>query len=151
MDLNDTDLLDARAHAGGVEEQKDPDPEVPAKARPPRRYPAAYKAKILAEYEQLDKLGKGALLRRERLYSSLISEWRKQRDRGALEALGKPSGRPTTDPRDRELERLRAENTKLSSELDKACRVIEVQGKLSALLDDLATDSAPETDRGETR
>ena len=151
MDMNDTELLNARAHAGGVEEHEDPEPEVPAKARPPRRYPAAYKAKILAEYDELDKAGKGALLRRERLYSSLISEWRKQRDRGAIEALGKPSGRPKADPRDRELEQLRAENTKLSSELDKARRVIEVQGKLSALLDELATDSAPMTDRGETR
>lgn len=150
MDMNNTDLLDPRAHAGGVEEHRDPDTEVPAKARPPRRYPAEYKAKILAEYDELDKAGKGALLRRERLYSSLISEWRKQRDRGALEALGKSSGRPTADPRDRELDRLRAENTKLNSELDKARRVIEVQGKLSALLDELATDSAPR-DRGETR
>lgn len=151
MDMKNTDLLNARAHAGGVEEHEDPDPEVPAKARPPRRYPAAYKAKILAEYDTLDKAGKGALLRRERLYSSLISEWRKQRDRGAIEALGKPTGRPKADPRDRELERLRAENTKLNDELGKARRVIEVQGKLSALLDDLATDSAPTTDRGETR
>lgn len=150
MDMINPGLLDARAHAGGVEEHEDPDPEVPAKARPPRRYPAAYKAKILAEYDALDKAGKGALLRRERLYSSLIPEWRKQRDRGALEALGKSSGRPMTDPRDRELERLRAENAKLADELGKARRVIEVQGKLSALLDDLATDSAP-TDRGETR
>ncbi len=151
MDMKNTDLLDARAHAGGVPEHEDPDPEVPAKARPSRRYPAAYKAKILAEYDQLDKAGKGALLRRERLYSSLISEWRKQRDRGALEALGKPSGRPTTDPRDRELERLRVDNAKLTDQLGKARRVIEVQGKLSALLDELATNSAPMTDRGETR
>ena len=49
-----------------------PDPEVPAKARS-RRYSASYKARILDEYEQLDKAGKGALLRREGLYSSLIS------------------------------------------------------------------------------
>ncbi len=55
MDMRNTDLSDARAHAGVVEEQRDPDPEVPAKARPPRRYTAAYKAKFLAEYEQLDK------------------------------------------------------------------------------------------------
>lgn len=150
MDMKNTDLLDARAHAGGVEE-RDPDPEVPARARPARRYSAAYKAKILAEYEQLDKADKGALLRRENLYSSLISEWRKQRDRGALAELAKPSGRPKADPRDRELERLRAENAKLADDLDKARRVIEVQGKLSALLDQLATDNAPTTDRGETR
>src|SRR5436190_23400162 len=64
-----------------------PDPEVPAKARS-RTYSAAYKARVLAEYESLDKAGKGALLRREGLYTSLISTWRQQRDQGALQALG---------------------------------------------------------------
>ena len=51
-----------------------PDPEVPAKARS-RSFSAAYKARILAEYETLDKAGKGALLRREGLYSSLLHVW----------------------------------------------------------------------------
>jgi transposase len=117
-----------------------PDPEVPAKARS-RRYSASYKARILAEYEELDKAGKGALLRREGLYSSLISAWRDQRDKGALAALAQPAGRPAADPRDRENVRLRRENERLAAELDKAQRVIEVQGKLSALLGQLATDS----------
>ena len=49
----------------------------------PRRFPAAYKAKILAEYDMLENAEKGALLRREGLYSSLLTEWRSQRDRGA--------------------------------------------------------------------
>jgi transposase len=130
----------------------DPDPEVPERARPPRRYSAAYKARILAEYESLDKAAKGALLRREGLYTSLISEWRKQRDRGALEALAKPAGRQPADPRDREVARLRRETERLSSELEKARKVIEVQGKLSALLEQLATDSvAPEQSKGETK
>jgi transposase len=80
----------------------------------------------------------------------LISEWRKQRDRGALEALAKPAGRQPVDPRDREVVRLRRENERLTVELDRARKVIEVQGKLSALLDQLASDSVP-TDRGETR
>ena len=111
---------------------------------------ARYKARVLDEYERLDKAGKGALLRREGLYSSLISEWRKQRDRGALAELAKPAGRRPADPRDRELARLRRDNERLSAELGKARTVIEVQGKLSALLDQLATDSAPETG-GETR
>ena len=117
-----------------------PDPEVPAKART-RRYSASYKAKILDEYEQLDKAGKGALLRREGLYSSLISAWRDQRDRGAMAALATPAGRPQADPRDRENARLRKENECLTAELEKAQRVIEVQGKLSALLGQLATGS----------
>lgn len=116
-----------------------PDPEVPARARS-RRYSASYKAKILAEYEELDKAGKGALLRREGLYTSLISAWRLQRDQGARAALAKPSGRPAADPRDRENAKLCKENERLTAELDKARKVIEVQGKLSALLGQLATD-----------
>lgn len=117
-----------------------PDPEVPAKARS-RRYSASYKARVLAEYEELDKAGKGALLRREGLYTSLISAWRLQRDQGARAALAKPAGRPQADPRDRENAKLRKENERLTAELGKARQVIEIQGKLSALLGQLATDS----------
>jgi|SRR5688572_319224 transposase len=127
-----------RTHTGGME----PDPEVPERPRPPRQYPAAYKLRILEEYEQLDKAGKGALLRREGLYTSLISEWRKQRDRGALAALQQRRGRPPIDPRDRELARLQRDNVRLREQLERARRVIEVQGELSALLDRLANGSA---------
>ena len=141
---------DARAQSGAVEEPSDPDPEVLERARPPRQYSAKYKAEILAEYERLDKAAKGSLLRREGLYTSLISEWRKQRDRGAIAELAKPAGRRQADPRDREVTRLRRENEQLSVELDRARKVIEVQGKLSALLEQLATDSAPHG-RGETK
>ncbi len=137
------------ADARGVE-HTDPDPEVPERASGPRRYSASYKAQILDEYEGLDKAGKGALLRREGLYTSLISEWRKQRDRGAMAELAKPAGRPGIDPRDREVARLRQRVTDLEAELDTRKKVIEVQGKLSALLEQLATDSAA-TKRGETR
>lgn len=136
-----------RAQNGGV--AVDPDPEVPVRARGPRRYSARYKARILAEYETLDKEGKGALLRREGLYTSLISAWRRQRDAGGLEALAKPSGRPPADPLERDNARLRRENERLGADLDKARKVIEVQGKLSALLEQLATDNAPRT--GETK
>jgi transposase len=117
-----------------------PDPEVPAKART-RSWSAAYKARILAEYESCDKAGKGALLRREGLYTSLISAWRQQRDQGALQALAKPAGRAPADPVDRDNARLRARVARLEADLDKARRVIEVQGGLSALLGQLATDS----------
>lgn len=120
--------------------QQVPDPEVPAKPRS-RTYTAAYKSRILAEYEGLGKAAKGALLRREGLYSSLIAAWQKQRDRGAREALAAPVGRPPADPRDRENARLRKENERLRGELGTARRVIDVQGKLSALLGQLATDS----------
>ena len=83
-----------------------PDPEVPARAQT-RRYPAAYKARILDEYESLDKAGKGSLLRREGLYTSLIAAWRSQRDQAVKEALGRPAGRPPADLRDKEITRLR--------------------------------------------
>ena len=118
-----------------------PDPEVPERARR-RTYTAAYKRDVLAEYEAADRAGKGAVLRREGLYSSLISAWRDQRDAGALAGLAKPSGAAPADPAQREAARLRKENERLAAELDRARRVIEVQGKLSALLDTLATDSS---------
>jgi len=142
--------VDPRAQSGAMDDTTDPDPEVPERARPPRRYSAKYKAQILAEYDTLNKADKGALLRREGLYSSLITEWRKQRDRGALDALAAPAGRRQTDPRDRELSRLRKRTEHLETELSKAHKVIEVQGKLSALLEQFATDSA-EDETGETR
>ena len=125
-----------------------PDPQVPERARR-RTYTAKYKAAIVAEYEALDRDGKGALLRREGLYTSLISEWRKQAASGALEALGRTKGRPPADPVERENARLKAEVARLQSELDTSRRVIEVQGKLSALLEQLATGGA--TDEGRAR
>jgi transposase len=140
----------AQHHAGAMGETTDPNPEVPERARGPRRFPAAYKARILAEYETLSKAEKGALLRREGLYSSLITEWRRQRQQGGDEALGRMAGRQATDPRDREIARLKQRTERLESELDKARKVIEVQGKLSALLEQFATDSV-RNDQGETR
>jgi transposase len=130
-------------------QQQVPDPEVPAKQRS-RSYSAAYKARILDEYDRRDKAGKGALLRREGLYTSLISAWRTARDRGARQALARPAGRPAADGRDKELARLRARVARLEGELAKAQTVIEVQGKLSALLGQLAT-SSPDTGSEPTR
>ena len=118
-----------------------PDPQVPERARR-RTYTAKYKAQILAEYDAADRDGRGALMRREGLYSSLLSEWRKQRDKGAMEALGKTRGRPPADPVERENARLKAQVARLQVELDTSRRVIEVQGKLSALLEQLATGGA---------
>jgi transposase-like protein len=129
------------SHAGRV---KDPNPEVPERAKR-RSYTAKYKLEILDEYEGLDRDAKGGLLRREGLYTSLLSEWRKQRDRGALEALAAKPGRAPVDPVERENARLRQRVDRLEEELETARRVIEVQGKLSALLEELATDSAPKT------
>ena len=143
-----TTVVDGR-HAEPVTEPAEPEPEVPERASR-RTYSAQYKLRILAEYERRDRDGKGALLRREGLYSSLISEWRKQRDQGALQALGASPGRPPSDTREQEVARLRRDNARLQSDLAKARKVIEVQGKLSALLEQLATGSA-ETSGGEPK
>jgi transposase len=123
-----------------------PDPQVLERAKR-RSYSAKYKAEILAEYDRLDRDGRGALLRREGLYSSLISEWRRQASKGALEALGRTKGRPPADPVERENARLRAEVAKLQAELATSRRVIGVQGKLSALLEQLATGSGTDEDQ----
>ncbi len=72
-----------RAQAEAMNDTPDPDPEVLERTRPPRRFSAQYKARILAEYAGLSKADKGALLRREGLYSSLLTEWRKHRPTGA--------------------------------------------------------------------
>lgn len=118
-----------------------PDPQVPEKAKR-RTYTAKYKRDILAEYEACDRDGKGSLLRREGLYTSLISAWREQRDKAVLEALGRPSGAAPASAAEKEAARLRKENRRLTGELDTARKVIEIQGKLSALLEQLSTGSS---------
>ena len=134
-------MLTAVRPAEPTRPPRGPDPEVPERARM-RRFSASYKQRILREYEGLGKADKGALLRREGLYSSLISEWRKQRDQGALAGLSQKRGRPEADPRDREVARLRKELSHAERELDTARKVIEIQSKLSALLEGLAAESA---------
>ena len=100
----------AGRHAEPVTE---PEPEVPERATR-RTYTAQYKLRILAEYERRGRDERGALLRREGLYSSLISEWRKQRDEGALQALAASPGRPASDSREQELTRQGRENAHLA-------------------------------------
>ena len=85
-----------------------PDPEVPERAKR-RTFTAKYKLKILAEYDAAPEGEKGALLRREGLYSSHIVEWRKARDAGGLAALAAPRGRKRRDPQADKIARLEAE------------------------------------------
>jgi len=119
-----------------------PDPEVPERAKR-RRFTASYKLAILDELDQATEPGaKGAILRREGLYTSHIVEWRRARDAGALEALGRPRGRKPANPLAGEVERLQRENARLRDRLDTANKVIEVQGNLSALLEGLLAESA---------
>jgi transposase-like protein len=114
-----------------------PDPEVPERARR-RTFTARYKQEILAAYDAAPSGEKGAILRREGLYSSLITEWRRARDAGALAGLKQPQGRPAADPRDAQIARLRKEKARLGTELAKARFVTEVQSKLRALLETLS-------------
>jgi len=133
-----------RVHAGRVADV--PDPEVPEKAKR-RRFTAAYKLAILDEYGRLTEPGaKGALLRREGLYSSHVVEWRRARDTGALEALGRARGRKPADPREAEVARLRRRAERAEAELVKAKLIIDVQGKVSALLEAISESAGPGND-----
>lgn len=129
--------------AGVMADDEEPEIEVSARATR-RQFPADYKARILAEYELLPDGEKGALLRREGLYSSLISEWRKQAAAGAADGLGRKRGRPGRDARDRRIADLEAENERLRARLETSERVIEVQGKVSALLEHLSESADTE-------
>jgi transposase len=112
-----------------------------------RRFTAEYKLQVLREAEACSQPGEvGALLRREGLYSSLLSEWRKQRDAGSLQALSRPRGRKPADPRDGQIAALKRRAERAEAELSKARRVIEVQGNVSALLGQLlGTEGASES------
>src|SRR6266581_8154915 len=87
------------ADAGVVaDEPVRPDPEVPERARR-RTFTAKYELEVLAAYDAAEPGEKGAILRREGLYSSHLTEWRRARDAGALAALAQPRGRKGPDPR----------------------------------------------------
>lgn len=128
-----TTISRSGAHAGAVNDDHSTG-EVPERARR-RTFTAAYKLRILAEYEAAEPGRRGEVLRREGLYSSHLVDWRRTRDAGALAAT---RGRPPADPVERDNARLRERNAKLEADLDTARRVIEVQGKVSALLEDLS-------------
>ena len=109
-----------------------------------RRFTAEYKLRILAEADACKEPGEiGALLRREGLYSSHLGKWRQQRDESVKAALGQKRGRKPADPLTEEVNRLRKELARLRADLDRAEKVIEVQGKVSALLGELSLGSAP--------
>ncbi len=117
-----------------------PDPEVRAQRR---SYTPAYKLRVLAELDAAERGKGGEILRREGLYSSLIAEWRKQRDRGALEAMtGRRTGPRGKDPVVVENARLRERVSELEGQLDTATELIDAQGKVSALLSEMSHKSA---------
>ena len=112
-----------------------PDPEVPERARR-RTFTATYKLEVLAAYDAAPDGEKGAVLRREGLYSSHIAEWRKARDVGALAGLGAPRGRKRRDAQAERIARLEAEKLRLEQELAKTRFVVDVQAKLHAYVGD---------------
>ncbi len=112
--------------------------------RPKRRsFTAEFKAQVLAEYDAADREERGAILRREGLYTSHIAEWRKAADAGARAALGQSGGaRPGRDKRDRELEALRARAEKAEAELARSRAALDLMGKAHALLETLSESAA---------
>jgi transposase-like protein len=127
----------ARSATGGAAGAPAAATEVVAKAQR-RRFTAEYKTRILREADACAGTGQiGALLRREGLYSSHLTEWRKLRAHGAREALAaKKRGRKgTRDAREREIAKLSRENARLRRRLAQAEAVIAVQKKLSEILE----------------
>src|SRR5918995_4143894 len=128
-----------RAQDGVVDE---PDPA----ARPRRRtFTAEYKERILDEYDAfpLGSSERGALLRREGLYTSHIAEWRKARDAGAQQGLT-PKAKAKRSAEQVELERLRRRNDRLEAELAKTRAALEIVGKAHALLEQLSESADSE-------
>ncbi len=124
-----TAVLNGRAHDGGV---ADDDPA----ARPRRRvFPADYKLAILAAYDAAPEGAKGSILRREGLYSSHVTEWRKARDQGALVALKTGGGRAKCHPAEVELDKLRRRHERTEAELARTRLALDLMGKASALLE----------------
>lgn len=122
MTLADTTAFDD----GGVAPRAD---------RPKRRiFTAEYKAQIVAEYDAADHGERGAILRREGLYSPHITEWRKAAQAGAAAALG-PKAK---DRRDKEIAQLKARAEKAEAELERTKAVLDIVGKTHALLETLS-------------
>ncbi|BBX74891.1 transposase [Mycobacterium shinjukuense] len=136
--------LDSRADTGVVEGTRDPG----ARARR-RTFTAEYKARILDEYDALPAGSerRGALLRREGLYSSHIAEWRKARDAGARKGLAPRGKKPKRTAEQIELEKLRRRNELLEAELERTKLALEITGKAHALLEMLSesADSDPKS------
>jgi len=114
-----------------------PDPELVEQAKR-RTFTAKYKLEILAKVDACSAPGEvGALLRREGLYTSHLTYWRRLRDEGGLKELGRSRGRKRVDRREGELAQLRRRAERAEAELAKARKVIAIQGNVSALLEQM--------------
>jgi transposase-like protein len=116
-------------------------------ARPTRRtFTAEYKARVVAEYEAAPHGEKSAVLRREGLFHSHVREWAATRDVGALAGLDRASS--ASERRQRrseqaEIDRLRAENQRLTGKLAQTQAALSIMGKAHELLESLAESSEP--------
>ena len=111
----------------------------PRADRPKRRtFTAEYKAGILAEYDAADRGVRGAILRREGLYSSHIIEWRKAAQAGAAAGLEPATRNRRERERDREIEQLRARAERAEAELARSRAALDLMGKAHALLETLS-------------
>jgi transposase len=122
------------------------DDDIDPAAKPRRRtFSAEYKAAILAEYDAHPKGSeqRGAILRREGLYTSHIAEWRKQAEAGARQGLAARS-KKRRSREELELERLRAKNERLTAELERTRLALEITGKAHALLEQLSESADTE-------
>jgi transposase len=110
-----------------------------------RRYSAEYKLRILQEADECSNGEIGALLRREGLYSSHLTTWRRQREAGQLKGLEPRKRGPKPDPQAEELKRLRHENERLRVRLQQAEAIIDAQKKLAQLFSPNASSEDNET------
>ncbi|MGE5636398.1 MAG: transposase [Nocardioidaceae bacterium] len=114
-----------------------PDPELVEQAKR-RKFTAKYKLTVLEQADACTEPGQiGELLRREGLYTSHLTYWRKQRRDGALKELGRSRGRKPTDRRDQEIAELRRRAERAEAELEQAKKVVAIQGNVSALLEQM--------------
>lgn len=114
--------------------KSEPNPEVKP-ARQHRKFAASYKLKVLEELDRCMEAGeKGAVMRREGLYSSQVSDWRRLRREGMLTALNKARGRKKKlDAKDEKISALEAELNALKNKLNQAEAIIDIQKKVSQI------------------
>ncbi|CUU59138.1 hypothetical protein Ga0074812_12528 [Parafrankia irregularis] len=134
---------ESQERPGGPPSRRDPAP------RPSRRvFSTAYKLRIIAEYENAPHGEKGAILRREGLFSSHVVEWTRARDAGALGGSGgaarSPEKKPGKSAEQIELEKLRRENERLKAKLATTETALDIMGKARVLLEQISESTDTE-------
>ncbi|MFK7958371.1 MAG: transposase [Lysobacterales bacterium] len=115
--------------------QVTPDPKLETRRR--RTFTAEYKQRIVQEANACKHGEIGALLRREKLYSNQLSDWRSAYNENGLKGLTKssPGPAPTKTAEQREIERLKRQVAKLNNELDIANDCLDIQKKVLSIVD----------------